>query len=93
MGAGVGLVLLVSQMHPVIYSRRDLLRVAALPVLGTVSWSETAKANGSFVGNRYFFLALSGLALVFVALNVMYKLQSGLLTELAGFGSLFPGSG
>ena len=49
MGAGVGLVLLVSQMHPVIYSRRDLLRVAALPVLGTVSWSETAKANGSFV--------------------------------------------
>lgn len=93
-GAGVGIVLLVSQMDPVIYSRRDLLRLAALPVLGTVSWSETAKANGSFVdGNRYFFLALSGLALVFVALNVMYKLQLGLLTELAGFGSLFPGSG
>ena len=92
-GAGVGLVLLVSQMNPVIYSRRDLLRVAALPVLGTVSWSETAKANGSFVGgNGSFFLALSGLALVFVALNVMYKLQVGLLTKLAGFGSLFPGS-
>jgi hypothetical protein len=81
-------------MDPVIYSRRDLLRVAALPVLGTVSWSETANANGSFVdGNRYFFLVLSGLALVFVALNVMYKLRLGLLTELAGFGSLFPGSG
>ena len=89
----MGLVLLVSQMNPVIYSRRDLLRVAALPVLGTVSWSETAKANGSFVGgNGSFFLALSGLALVFVALNVMYKLQVGLLTKLAGFGSLFPGS-
>ena len=93
-GAGVGLVLLVSQVDPVIYSRRDLLRVAALPVLGTVSWSETAKANRSVVGgNRYFFLALSGLAVVVVALNVMYTLQLGLLTELAGFGSLFPGSG
>jgi polysaccharide chain length determinant protein (PEP-CTERM system associated) len=90
-GAGVGLVLLVSQMNPVIYSRRDLLRVAALPVLGTVSWSETAKANRS-LGNRYFVLALSALALVFLTLNVMYELQIGLLTKLAGFGSLFPGS-
>jgi polysaccharide chain length determinant protein (PEP-CTERM system associated) len=91
-GAGVGLVLLVSQMNPVIYSRRDLLRVAALPVLGTVSWSETAKANRS-LGNRYFFLALSAFALVFLTLNVMYEFQVGLLTKLAGFGSLFPGSG
>jgi len=91
-GAGVGLVLLVSQMNPVIYSRRDLLRVAALPVLGTVSWSETAKANRSLLeGNRYFVLALSALALVFLTLNVMYELQIELLTKLAGFGSLFPG--
>jgi polysaccharide chain length determinant protein (PEP-CTERM system associated) len=93
-GAGVGLVLLVSQIDPVIYSRRDLVRVAALPVLGSVSWSETARGKGSLLEtNRYFFLAVTILVLGYLVILTMYELQVGLLTKLAGFGSLFLGSG
>jgi polysaccharide chain length determinant protein (PEP-CTERM system associated) len=92
-GAGVGLVLLVSQIDPVIYSRRDLVRVAALPVLGSVSWSETADGKRSLLeANRYFFLALTILVIAYLVIVAMCKLQVGLLTELAGFASLFPGS-
>lgn len=93
-GVGVGSVLLLSQIDPVIYSRRDLVRVAALPVLGSVSWSETAGGKGSLLEtNRYFFLALTILVFGYLGIISMYKLQVGLLTELAGFGSLFPGPG
>lgn len=92
--AGVGLALLISQIDPVIYSRRDLLKVAALPVLGTVSWSETAGGDGSSPGvNRYFYLALTALVLVYLGLDAMYVLQVEALTRLAGFGSLFPSPG
>lgn len=93
-GAGVGLVLLVSQIDPVIYSRRDLVRVAALPVLGSVSWSETAGGKGSLLEtNRYFFLAVTILVSGYLLIIAMYKLQVGPLTKLAGLGSLFLGPG
>ncbi len=93
-GAGIGVVLLVSQIDPVIYSRRDLVRVAVLPVLGSVSWSETAGGKRSLLEtNPSFFLALTILVLGYLVIIAMYKLRVGLLTELAGFGSLFPGPG
>jgi protein tyrosine kinase modulator len=94
LGVGVGLGLLVSQIDPVIYSRRDLLKAAAFPILGSVSWSEAARDKESFLeANRYFFLALTALALVYLGLSAMYQLQVGLLTNLAGFGSFFPSPG
>ncbi|MGH8594971.1 MAG: hypothetical protein ACREV3_14315 [Gammaproteobacteria bacterium] len=94
LGVGVGLGLLVSQIDPVIYSRRDLLKVATLPVFGTVSWSETAGSKGSLLEtNRYFFLAITILVLGYLVIIAMYQLQVGLLTKLAGFGSLFLGPG
>jgi polysaccharide chain length determinant protein (PEP-CTERM system associated) len=92
-GAGVGLVFLVSQIDPVIYSRHDLLKVAALPVLGTVSWSETAGGNRSPLEvNRYFYLAFTALVFLYLGLDAMYVFQVEALTRLAGFdfGSLLP---
>ena len=90
----MGLGLLVSQIDPVIYARRDLLKAAPFPILGSVSWSEAATDKESFLeANRYFFLALTALALLYLGLSAMYKLQVGLLTNLAGFGSFFPSPG
>ncbi|MGH9875220.1 MAG: XrtA system polysaccharide chain length determinant [Pyrinomonadaceae bacterium] len=86
-GGGIGLVLLLLQIQPVIYSRRNLMNIADLPVLGTLSLADARKPNRSFfVANLSFFLALTALSLSFVGLNVMYFLQVESLAKLAGFG-------
>lgn len=86
-GGGIGLVLLVLQIQPVIYSRRNLMEIADLPILGTLSLADARKPNRSFfVANLSFFLALTALTLACVGLNVMYFLQAEVLAKLAGFG-------
>lgn len=93
-GAGVGLVFLIAQIDPVIYSRHDLLRLASLPVLGTVSWSESAGGERSSpAGNGYFYVALTVLVVLYLGLNAMYVLQVEALTRWGGFASLFPSPG
>jgi hypothetical protein len=60
----LGLAFLLQQMNPVFVARRELRDATGLPVLGTVSYAETAGARSASRRRRFVF------ALAFAALPV-----------------------
>jgi polysaccharide chain length determinant protein (PEP-CTERM system associated) len=88
LATALGLAFLLQQMNPVFVARRELRDATGLPVLGTVSYAETAAAKSASRRRRFVFVA--AVAALPAALGLAVLLEAPAHRLVAGIAGVLP---